>query len=211
MPTAKEPSSNTGLCWRFTQKLDDVQTAGHTRHNGTPKCMTTSCHAPCDPSNRALNLLIELQQKPITDFAPLYKGDPSGPKIVDFSINFVPARGSSLESAIHTLLHEPPQLLSVNQTLNEAYKKLAVVSIETKEGFYEEEDAKFKLGMWTAAWQNRVATFRRTEKVVCTPLPGLIVFGHEWWLYWAVDQGTRVDIIEFPISIGCTRTVTGCY
>ncbi|PVH92837.1 hypothetical protein DM02DRAFT_542795, partial [Periconia macrospinosa] len=42
-------------------------------------------------------------------------------------------------------------------------------------------------------------------------LPGLIVFGHEWWLYWVVDQETAVDIIEFPISIGCTRTIAGCY
>lgn len=46
---------------------------------------------------------------------------------------------------------------------------------------------------------------------MCTPLPGLIVFGHEWWLYWVVDQDTAVDIIKFPISIGCTRTMTGCY
>ncbi|KAF1971020.1 hypothetical protein BU23DRAFT_510707 [Bimuria novae-zelandiae CBS 107.79] len=148
--------------------------------------------------------------KPIPDFAPLYKDDPSGPKTVDFSINLATTRGSSLESAIHTLPHEPPHL-SVNQTLNEAYKKPAVVSIDTKKGFYEEEDAKFKLGMWTAAWQNRVAAFRPREKVVCTPLLGLIVFGHEWWLYGVVDQDTRVDILEFPISIGCTRTVTGCY
>ncbi|KAH8696803.1 hypothetical protein GQ44DRAFT_744453 [Phaeosphaeriaceae sp. PMI808] len=150
--------------------------------------------------------------KPIPDFAPLYKDDPSGPKIVDFSINLVPAHGSSLESAIHTtLLHEPPQFLSINQTLNEAYKKPAVISIETKKGFCEEEDARFKLGMWVAAWQNRVAALRRTERLVCTPLPGLIVFGHEWWLYWVVDQETAVDIIEFPISIGCTRTMAGCY
>lgn len=65
--------------------------------------------------------------------------------------------------------------------------------------------------MWIAAWQNRAAAFRPREKLVCTPLPGLIVFGHEWWLYWVVDQETAVDIIEFPISISCTRTVASCY
>ncbi|EFQ87754.1 hypothetical protein PTT_16612 [Pyrenophora teres f. teres 0-1] len=157
-------------------------------------------------------LLQTTSAKPIPNFAPPYKDDPSGPKIVNFSINLVPPYGSSLESAIHgLLLHEPPQFLSINQTLNEAYEKPAAISIETKKGFYEEEDARFKLGMWVTAWQNRVAALRLTEKLVCTPLPGLIVFAHEWWLYWIVDQETAVDIIEFPISIGCTMTITGCY
>lgn len=151
-------------------------------------------------------------EKPIPDFVPLYNDDPSDPKIFGFSINLLPTPGSSLESAIHTLLlQQPPQFLSINQTLNEAYEQPAVLSIVTKKGFYEEEDARIKLGMWAAAWQNRVAALRRTEKILCTPLPGFIVFGHEWWLYWVVDQDTAVDIIEFPISIGCTRTVTGCY
>ncbi|KAF1994405.1 hypothetical protein P154DRAFT_581879 [Amniculicola lignicola CBS 123094] len=127
MPTAKESGLNTTLCWRFTQRLNNVQTAGHMRHNGTPK---TSA-------------------KPIPDFAPLYKDDPSSPKVVNFSINLVPSCGSSLESAIYTLLllHEPSQFLSINQTLNEAYKKPAVISIKIKKGFYEEEDARFKLGI----------------------------------------------------------------
>ena len=81
----------------------------------------------------------------------------------------------------------------------------------TKKGCYEEEDASLKLGMCVAAWQNRVAALRLTEKLVHTPLPGLIVFRHEWWLYWAVNQETAVGPIGFPISIDCTRTVTDCY
>lgn len=99
--------------------------------------------------------------KPIPDFTPLHKDDPSGPKIVDFSVNFIPIRGPSFKSAIHALFfHHPAQFLSLNQTLNEAYKKLALISIEIKKGFYEGEDAKFKLGVRIAAWQNRVAAFR---------------------------------------------------
>ncbi|KAF2105444.1 hypothetical protein BDV96DRAFT_655651 [Lophiotrema nucula] len=100
--------------------------------------------------------LLEIHAEPIPDFVPLYKDDPSGPH---------------------------PWLLSINQTLNESYKKPAVVSIETKKGFYEEEDARFQLGMWIAAWQNWVAAFWSKEKLVCTPLPSLIVFRHELWLY----------------------------
>jgi len=49
----------------------------------------------------------------------------------------------------------------------------------TKKGCYEEEDVSFKLAMCAAAWQNRVAALRLTEKLVRTPLQSLIVFGHE--------------------------------
>lgn len=162
-------------------------------------CLPQLIHLLNEPVSRT-------SAKPIPDFVPLYKNDCSGFRIAGFSINFVPTHGSSLESTIHTaLLDEPTQFLSINQTLNEAYTQPTVISVVTKEGFYEEEDAKFKLGIWVAAWQNRIAALRPTEPLVCTPLPGLIVFGHEWWLYWVVDRGTAVSII------GCTRTVAGCY
>lgn len=63
----------------------------------------------------------------------------------------------------------------INQTLDEAYKKPAVISIATRIGFFEEEDARFKLGIWIVAWQNRIAAFRPGERLPCTPLPGLMV------------------------------------
>ncbi|PZD33510.1 HET domain containing protein, partial [Pyrenophora tritici-repentis] len=119
----------------------DLQTGGGKTKPGYKKIVF------CGEQARRDNL--QTSAKPIPDFAPLYKDDPSGPKIVNFSINLVPPYGYSLESAIHALLlHEPPQFLSINQTLNEAYKKPAVISIKTKKGFYKEEDARFKLGMW---------------------------------------------------------------
>ncbi|PVH92836.1 hypothetical protein DM02DRAFT_619679 [Periconia macrospinosa] len=103
---------------------------------------------PFKPHFESINIT---SAKPIPNFAPLYKDDPSNPKIVDFSINLVHPRGSRFESAIHSLLHKHPQFLSINQTFNEAYKKPAVMSIKTKRGFYKKEDARFKLGMWIAA------------------------------------------------------------
>jgi hypothetical protein len=66
----------------------------------------------------------------------------------------------------------------------------AVMSIETKRGHNDEDDAKFKLATWTAAWQNQIDRF--TKGTTCTPLPGFIVFGHIWNLYWLVDLGTSV-------------------
>ncbi|PZC88686.1 hypothetical protein A1F96_10892, partial [Pyrenophora tritici-repentis] len=68
-----------------------------------------------DSKSKEDSARFETSAKPIPNFAPLYKDNPSGPKIVDFSINLVPPHGSSLESAIHALLlHEPPQFLSIN-------------------------------------------------------------------------------------------------
>jgi hypothetical protein len=127
--------------------------------------------------------------KPLKEFAPLYKDDPSDPKIVDFLIALKPS--SAIADQVRHLLRAVPEeeLRTINQTSHTRYEP-AVISIETKRGHYDEDDAKFKLAMWTAAWQNQIGRF--TKGATCTPLPGFIVFGHVWNLYWLVDLGTSV-------------------
>ncbi|KAH8698130.1 hypothetical protein GQ44DRAFT_718428 [Phaeosphaeriaceae sp. PMI808] len=146
--------------------------------------------------------------KPLKEFAPLYKGDLSNPKIVDFLITLKPS--STIADHIRHLLRSVPEeeLRTINQTSHTCYEP-AVMSIETKRGHNDEDDAKFKLAMWTAAWQNQIGRF--TKDARCTPLPGLIVFGHVWNLYWLVDLGTSVDVIKFPYPVGDTQTIAGCY
>ncbi|KAF1996902.1 hypothetical protein P154DRAFT_442288 [Amniculicola lignicola CBS 123094] len=146
--------------------------------------------------------------KPLKEFTPLYKDNPSDPKIVDFLVTLKPS--STIADQVRHLLRAVPEeeLRTINQTSHTRYDP-AVMSIETKRGYNDEDDAKFKLAMWMAAWQNQISRF--TKDARCTPLPGFIVFGHVWNLYWLVDLGTSVDVVKFPYPVGDTQTIAGCY
>jgi hypothetical protein len=63
--------------------------------------------------------------------------------------------------------------------------------------------------MWTMAWQIGISRFTRNS--ICTPLPGILVYGHVWELEWAIDAEDTVYFIKHPEPIGNTATITGCY
>lgn len=146
--------------------------------------------------------------KPLKDFAPLYKDNPSDPKIVDFlvTLKLPPVVANQVRHLLRAVPEE--ELRTINQTSHTRYEP-AILSIETKRGHNDEEDAKFKLAMWTAAWQNQIDRF--TKGAACTPLPGVIVFGHIWNLYWLVDLGTSVVSGEPPIMRLYLTLNKGCY
>ncbi|KAF1963928.1 hypothetical protein BU23DRAFT_635930, partial [Bimuria novae-zelandiae CBS 107.79] len=98
---------------------------------------------------------------------------------------------------------------TINQTHYLCYQP-ALLSMETKKGYNDELDANFKLAMWTTAWQVGISWFTR-QGTACTPLPGVIVYGHVWELQWAVDTVDTVYFIKHPEPIGNTATVAGCY
>ncbi|KAF2652516.1 hypothetical protein K491DRAFT_760318 [Lophiostoma macrostomum CBS 122681] len=140
------------------------------------------------------------------EFAPMFKEDSTDPKVVDYTIAVVPT--GRMKTAVQDLVDQKG---TINQTLQpEARDYPAFCSIETKKGHNDEEDALFKLAMWVIAWQNCINPVTG-EGVLCTPLPGFIVLGGDWVLYWIVEYDDRVDIVEYPHSIRSTKTVDGCY
>ena len=158
-----------------------------------------------------LNILIihRTTAKPIKAFAPAFKDDPKDPKVVDFAITHIPS--STLRGSIQSLLRNVSndEQRTINQTPYLCYQP-ALLSIETKKGYNDELDANFKLAMWTTAWQVGISRFTRPG-TACTPLPGIIVYGHIWELQWAVDTVDTVYFIKHPEPIGNTATVAGCY
>ncbi|KAF2241412.1 hypothetical protein BU26DRAFT_440699, partial [Trematosphaeria pertusa] len=149
--------------------------------------------------------------KPIKAFAPAFKDDLKDPKVVDFAITHIPS--SAFKGNIRALLRDEPddddEQRTINQTSYLRYQP-AFLSIETKKGYNDEPDANFKLAMWTTAWQVGISRFTRPG-TVCTPLPGIIVYGHVWELQWAVDTEDMVYFIKHPEPIGNTATIAGCY
>ncbi|KAF2243547.1 hypothetical protein BU26DRAFT_407531, partial [Trematosphaeria pertusa] len=146
--------------------------------------------------------------KPIREFAPSFLDDASDPKVVDFVVCWKP--DADAQSRLNGLLRaQDENLRTINQSLYND-KHPALISIETKRGHNDEDDAKYKLAMWMAAWQNSIARFTAPE-TRCVPLPGLLVFGHTWEMYWMLDCQDEVAIVKAPWAVGDTQTLLGCY
>ena len=117
----------------------------------------------------------------------------------------------------------PAEQATVNQT---AYSPVAerpiFVSIETKTIQSSEEAAKAQLGMWADAGNRRAECLmeitkprglRQGEHPTRTQLaaPLLLISGHNWDLYWAIDRGDKIDALRYRQHLGTTKTIGDIY
>ncbi|KAK9419059.1 putative methyltransferase type 11 [Seiridium unicorne] len=142
---------------------------------------------------------------------------------VDYVVVLDIAETEPLHSVIRNAsFEEATGKLHVNQT---EYPSVALspiaVSIETKASV---DDARVQLGIWIAAWHKRMYDLRAraskariaswTRPDAASPFlvstPQILVERHRWELYFACDQGQRIELIG-PVHLGTTSSLIGTY
>ena len=133
-------------------------------------------------------------------------GDILQSKIVDYTINLLP--NDEMEDMILRLLESQPyDLQTINQTMCNHVRYLPIaISIETKTPDTSEQEAKIQLGMWAAAYFNRLRMFSH-ENTVLPTLPLLYVSGNWWYLHFACDRARRI-VCMFLLSLSCLPVLT---
>ncbi len=101
--------------------------------------------------------------------------------MVDYSINLLP--NEDIKNAIIRLLRvQSYDLQTINQTRADPVRfRPIAISIETKTPNASQQEASIQLGMWVAAYFNRIRTLTRESHVMPT-LPLLSVSGAKWYL-----------------------------
>ncbi|KAJ4152180.1 hypothetical protein NW765_017689 [Fusarium oxysporum] len=132
-------------------------------------------------------------------------------KMIDWAIRVRPSPNTS-EQIRKVLSGLPDDQRSINQTTYGPVRFDPIaVSIETKIAIGAIEEARLQLGLWVAAWHQRVSTLSQSVgsgHIITLPL--ILVMEHEWHLLLACDRGDRIEIIE-GIAIGDTRGLIGLY
>ncbi|KAF4974224.1 hypothetical protein FZEAL_8862 [Fusarium zealandicum] len=143
------------------------------------------------------------------------KYDYTRAKMVDLGIRVHPSLSIS-ERIRDALIGLPENQRCVNQTTYGPVRNdpIALV-IETKISVGELEEARLQLGIWIAAWHQRIhalieASSARAAAIPIITLPLIITMEHEWRLLFACDRGDSIEIIE-DIAIGDTRGLIGLY
>ncbi|KAG5804183.1 hypothetical protein H9Q74_011014 [Fusarium xylarioides] len=130
-------------------------------------------------------------------------------KMIDWAIRVRPSPNIS-EQIRKVLSGLPDDQRSINQTTYGPVRFDPIaVSIETKIAIGAIEEARLQLGLWVAAWHQRVSALSQSVgsgHIITLPL--ILVMEHEWHLLLACDRGDRIEIIE-GIAIGDTRGLIG--
>ena len=126
-------------------------------------------------------------------------------KVADFVVTCITSK--PLPMWMRTLLDG--NHLVVNQ-LNYVRSNIILISIETKSNRGDGSDAKYKLAMFMVAWRERISLLVPNTKFI--PLPGIIVMGRNWQIYWAVckDDGS-VQMLKSWYLIGSASSLLECY
>ncbi|OAR05738.1 hypothetical protein LLEC1_07846, partial [Akanthomyces lecanii] len=134
-------------------------------------------------------------------------------KMVDFALVLEP--DEKLKSLIDAFLDgEAPATFSINQTRYEPLRKRpAPIFIETKTGSGTVDDARVQMGIWVAAWHQRMRSIISRGgggKPVMT-VPVIQVMGGQWNLFFVVDGGTEIRILDSGLNVGRFDTIVGVY
>ncbi|KAF5023709.1 hypothetical protein F66182_4230 [Fusarium sp. NRRL 66182] len=130
-------------------------------------------------------------------------------KMIDWGIRLHPSPSTAAHIR-EILLPLPENQHSVNQSTYGPVRFDPIgVSIETKTANGGAEDARLQLGVWVAAWHQRMRAFMRSDRGIVT-LPLILVLEHKWQLLFACDRGSHIDIVE-SVDIGDTRGLMGMY
>jgi hypothetical protein len=111
--------------------------------------------------------------------------------MVDYTVNLVP-NDEIYKQILLLIRNQPYGLQTINQTNYTPVRfRPIAISIETKTPNAPEEEAKVQLGIWVAAYFDRIRMFSY-EKPVTLTLPLLYVSGAHWFLLFACDRGQHV-------------------
>ncbi|KAM3555252.1 hypothetical protein ARSEF4850_006079, partial [Beauveria asiatica] len=112
-------------------------------------------------------------------------------KMVDYALILRPS--DALQALIDRFLgSEPWEKQSINQTRYEPlHAQPAPVFIETKTTSATQDSANVRLGIWVAAWHERIRT----------------VIGGVWSVLYVVDDGTHIRVLDDDCRIGNTNNI----
>ncbi|MCJ1312410.1 hypothetical protein MMC25_006084 [Agyrium rufum] len=150
------------------------------------------------------------QALPIKEFLPMTGKLYSESRLVDFAVNLIP-QSVSKDSISNWLGSQPEHLRTVNQSL---YAPLSwhptMITIAVKVGGSETE-ARVQIAIWLSAWHKRIAQLGGEPGRTIISVPVIIVMTHFWTLYFAIDRGSKIDILQFTESIGDTLSLVKIY
>ncbi|CAG9936445.1 unnamed protein product [Clonostachys rosea f. rosea IK726] len=133
--------------------------------------------------------------------------------MVDFAVVLRPKE--ELQNLIGTFLDRQPYTMpTVNQTIYEPLRtRPAPIFIETKTSSGNMDTANVQLGVWVAAWHQRmrsiIALGGGTDKVITIPV--IQVVASVWTLMFALDAGTEIRMLDGNVRIGDTDSIFGIY
>ncbi len=111
--------------------------------------------------------------------------------MVDYTINLLPKK-DMMEAMICLLRDQSYDLQTINQTRADPVRFVPIaISIETKTPNASEQEASIQLGLWVAAYFNRIRSLTHGNAVMPT-LPLLGVFGARWSLRFARDCAKQI-------------------
>lgn len=123
-------------------------------------------------------------------------------KLVDFALVLIP--DAALEDKI-TRFFANQEYPTVNQTLYDALsRRPAPVFIETKTSAGMINRSHVQLGIWTAAWYQRLRAVQSTKDPIAIPV--IQVHGNVWSVMFAKDDKNKISE-----RIGDTATLVGIY
>ncbi|EEU34624.1 uncharacterized protein NECHADRAFT_82331 [Fusarium vanettenii 77-13-4] len=134
-------------------------------------------------------------------------------KMVDFALVLRPE--NELQNLIQTFLSKQPSKTStINQTSYEPLRtRPAPIFIETKTASGNMDTANAQLGIWVAAWHQRLRSIidlgGGTERIVTVPV--IQVVGSVWTLLFVTDAGSEIHLLDGDFRIGDTSTIVGIY
>ncbi|KXJ87379.1 hypothetical protein Micbo1qcDRAFT_216484 [Microdochium bolleyi] len=159
---------------------------------------------------------------PLEDLVPTVGNTRVQTKYIDYSVQLVPT-SPAFQNAIHERLRQQLQddvgLANNNPpTINQSgyapiHDRPLAISIETKTPDAGEGGALAQLAVWVSCGHRRVHQLTGTspETLRLPTMPLLRVVGHTWTLGFAVDLSDKIALVDFPHSIGHTRTVVETY
>ncbi|KAM5366093.1 hypothetical protein ACJZ2D_010698 [Fusarium nematophilum] len=134
-------------------------------------------------------------------------------KMVDFALVLRP--DEELERLIDAFLSTQPRgLNTINQTMYEPLRRRpAPIFVETKTISGTLDGANVQLGIWVAAWHERIrnimALTGTSAKVIA--LPVVQVMDDVWNISFAVDRDLEIQILQSNLRIGDTSSILGAY
>ncbi|KAF4979686.1 hypothetical protein FZEAL_4145 [Fusarium zealandicum] len=128
-------------------------------------------------------------------------------KMVDFALVLIP--DDTLEGKIKGFLTKQ-QNPTINHTMYDALsQRPAPVFIETKTSAGVVDRSHVQLGIWTAAWFQRLRAVKSTKGPIAVPV--IQVHGNVWTAMFAVDGKDKILLLDQSVRIGDTATLLGLY
>ncbi|PWI65093.1 hypothetical protein PCL_07392 [Purpureocillium lilacinum] len=134
-------------------------------------------------------------------------------KMVDFALVLQPKEG--LQNLIDTFLDtQPHTTATINQTIYEPLRtRPAPIFIETKTSLGNIDAANVQLGVWVAAWHDRMRSIislaEISSKIITIPV--IQVVGSVWTVMFVKDTDAEIQILDGNFRIGDTDSILGIY